>query len=302
MACINNKGLDVMLATIWFVAKILLGIMITFAIFHALVTHFLLWFELRLKSLQGELTEKIPILTIAKSFCIEACCTFIRFFLYPFLLFSEDSSKGKGSQATPILLVHGYLQNQTDWLWFKRKLQENPEIGPIFSLNLFPPFNSITQFSEILKEEIEKIKAETKQDKIILIGHSMGGLVCSYYSEFLAKPGEILKVITIGSPFQGTRLAALGFGENVKEMSPRSSFLHHLTSRIQQSKIPYHHIASQLDNMIVPWQSAFPGHSHSHHNNLVDANKLILTDHGHLRMLVSPKVVHQVAKWVLKAS
>lgn len=282
-----------MLELLWSICKFVFIFLIIFSLFHALITHFILWFELRLKSLQGELPTKVPFFTILKSFWIECFCNFSRFFLSVIQWFTPKSSGTANPEGIPILLVHGYLQNQSDWIWFKRRLQSIPLIGPIYSFNLYSPFDSIAKYAEKLKEEIEDIKAETHQDKIILIGHSMGGLVCSYYSEFIAKPGEVDKVIALGSPFQGTRLAALGYGENVKEMSPNSSFLQHLTNRIQQSSIAYHYVASQIDNMIVPWQAAIPAHS-SHTDN-----QLVLLDHGHLRLLISPRVVERVADWVL---
>lgn len=286
-----------MLAILWGIFKTLLVLLLVISLLHGLVTHFILWFDFRLRSLQGELPGKIPLLTILKSFCIEWFCNFTRFFLSPFQLLSRKPSHHLNNSGIPILLVHGYLQNQSDWLWFKHRLEENPHIGPIYSFNLCSPFDSISKYAEKLKEEIADIKAETKQDHIILIGHSMGGLVSSYYSEFIAKPGEVVKIITLGSPFQGTRLAALGFGENVKEMSPNSSFLQDLTNRIPQSSIAYHYVASQIDNMIIPWQAAFPPHIVPAHHKALDTN-LILDDHGHLRLLISPKVVKQVMDWL----
>ncbi len=282
-----------MLAILWSTLKVFLIFLIIISLLHGLITHFILWFEMRLKSFQGEVSG-IPLLAIIKSFFIEWFCNFSRFFLSAFQFLSQKSSASSHNEGIPILLVHGYLQNQTDWLWFKYRLQSHRTIGPIYSFNLRAPFDSIAKYAEKLKDEIADIKAETKQDNIILIGHSMGGLVCSYYSEFIAKPGEVAKVITLGSPFQGTRLAALGYGENVKEMSPHSSFLKDLTHRIQYSSIAYHYVASQIDNMIVPWQAAIPAH------NRHSANQLILEDHGHLRLLISPQVVRQVADWVLE--
>jgi predicted alpha/beta hydrolase family esterase len=282
-----------MLAILWSLIKFFLIFLVIVSLMHGLVTHFILWFELRLKSLQGDLPGKIPFFTILKSFFVEWFCNFSRFFLSAFQFIARKTPQNINHEGLPILLVHGYLQNQSDWLWFKARLLKTPNIGPIYSLNLYSPFDSIAKYAEKLKEEIADIRAETKQDKIILIGHSMGGLVSSYYSEFIAKPGEVAKVITLGSPFQGTRLAALGYGENVKEMSPNSSFLQHLTNRMQHSSIDYHYIASQIDNMIVPWQAAIPA------NKNPKNQELILEDHGHLRILISPKVVQQVADWVL---
>lgn len=288
-----------MLTSIWYILKFIFWIIFLAAFLTALTTHFILWFELRLKSLGGELPSRIPYLTLLKSLLIETACYFIHPLLLPlaFIPASPSLPSTTHKNATPILLIHGYFQNKTDWLWFQRKLKKMPEIGPLYALNLFPPFCSITRHANSVKKEINRIKRETQQDKIILIGHSMGGLISSYYSEYLAKPAEVEKVIALGSPFQGTRLAALGLGTCVKEMALGSCFLEQLRQQIQNSSTAYHYVGSRIDNLVVPWYSAFPPHC-----ALPDKNKLILEDHGHLRLLVSSVVVHQVAKWIAAPS
>jgi triacylglycerol lipase len=285
-----------MLTTLWFLIKLGFGLLIAYSFLHSFVTHFIVWFELRLRLLAGEVQGPIPLLYLLKSFFIESFCVFIRFFLYPLVLFTSQLKPRIYTENVPILLIHGYMQAKSEWVWFKQKLERAPEIGPVYALNLSSRFSSIAQLSENLKLTIQTIKQETQQDKIILIGHSMGGLICSYYGEYLAETGEISKIITLGTPFRGTRMAALGFGENVKEMSPNSFFLKQLTQRMQHSSISYHCVASMIDNLIVPWQAAFPAH-----NNLPSANKLVLEDHGHLRLLISPQVVQQVIQWIQKS-
>lgn len=288
-----------MLATIWFVTKIIFWIIFLSAFLTALTTHFVLWFELRLKSMKGELPSRIPYFTLFKSLLIETACYCIHPLLLP-LAYRPSApplSPTSNKNAIPVLLVHGYLQNKTVWLWFHKKLRKIPEIGPLYNINLFPPFCSIAQHSDTLKKEIERIKVETQQNKIILVGHSMGGLAASYYTEYLAKPNEVEKVIALGSPFQGTRLVALGFGACVKEMAPQSAFLQELTQRIQHSSAAYYYVGSQIDNLILPWTAAFPPDQH-----LPGKNKLILEDYGHLRLLVSPRIVDQLAKWITTPS
>src|SRR5260221_11174004 len=92
---------------------------------------------------------------------------------------------------TPILLVHGYRQNQMDWIWFRAQLK-NQQVGPVYSINLSPPTASIADLAQLIQKKVKSIQEETQQSQIILIGHSMGGLVSSYYAEFLASPGKVL--------------------------------------------------------------------------------------------------------------
>lgn len=281
--------------TVWFLVKFGLGLILALALLHAFVTHLIILYEMRLHQMQTQDKHPIPWIYLGQSVVIEAFCNLIRSLLTPFATLNASTISKKDS--TPILLVHGYLQNQTDWLWVKHQLKKMEGIGSLYSLNLCPPFESITQYSELLKHKIEAIQRETQHPKIILIGHSMGGLVCSYYNEYMAKDNEVSMVIAIGSPYQGTRLSALGYGQNVKEMAPHSDFLKSLSERMQHTKTPYYFIASKIDNLISPWNSALPIHMGT---NIAD-NSLVLNDHGHLRLLISPKVIHQIAAWINKA-
>lgn len=287
---------------LWEIVKFVFWLVLFVAVVHTLTTHFILWFELRLSELIKKTKEALPLANLFKSFCTEAACTIGTIVLIPFGIQKqkpETYSHELHFKKTPILLIHGYLHNQAAWLWFKRTLKLDPEVGPIFTLNLCPPFASLTVYAELLQNRIAEILKETGQSQIILIGHSMGGLVASFYNEFIANPNEVLKVITLGAPFQGTKLVALGMGENVMEMSPQSLFLNQLNEKMQNSKTPYYYVASKIDNIVVPWQSALPFHlAEEWQPNLSANNVLVLEDHGHLRLLISQQVLNQVKDWV----
>jgi pimeloyl-ACP methyl ester carboxylesterase len=276
-------------------------ILVTFL--YSFLTHFILWVELRLLTLTSSPKQIKAVIVppwskLLKSFIIEFGCTVLNILLYPFQFFSkvqQPKCKMSFSSAIPVIFVHGYLHNQTAWFWFTRHLQKRPAIGALYSINLFLPFASISELGKILKVKIKDIQIETGSSQVILIGHSMGGIVCSYFCEYLAKPNEVAMVITLGSPFKGTRVAALGFGQNAKEMSPNSPFLSELAQRIQESKVPYYSIASKIDNIVIPWQSALLS------KGSIEKNQLILEDAGHLRLLISSLIIEQVARWISTA-
>ena len=71
---------------------------------------------------------------------------------------------------------------------------------------------------------IDDVLAQTGADKLVLVGHSMGGLVCR---DYLAIHGgdKVDRLITLATPHQGSQLAALGLGANAREMEPGSGWL-----------------------------------------------------------------------------
>lgn len=186
-------------------------------------------------------------------------------------------------EGRPLLLVHGYVNDSCVWLYHKRMLALR-KLGPIYSINLGHPFRSIRHYAAKVQLKIADIVRETGRKDLILVGHSMGGLVCS----LAALPG--MKVITIGSPLKGAPLARIGIGPNAREMEPGSHLLKEIEKKITSSpEISFYHIATKSDQLVIPFHSA-----------LVNDNperQFILEDIGHQSLLFSKRVSHKLAEW-----
>lgn len=277
---------------LWLFIKFLFWLTVTFSFLIAFLTHFILWTHLRLLSLQDEHPASLPLWTLTKSFVIEFLCIFAACLLMPFQTISfKSKTLLTDTSAPPILLVHGYFHHKNAWIWIIRQLRKKVGIGPMYTINLAPPFISISKLAEQVQNQINIIQAETGAKKVILVGHSTGGLVCSYFCEFLAKPNQVAKLIVLGTPFKGTIPAALAYGKPAQEMAPNSTFLSQLTKKMQQSSVPYFLVASKIDSMVVPWESATP--------EAGALQTVHLEDYGHLKLLISPAVIEQLAHWIV---
>lgn len=284
-----------MISWIWSLFKFIFELLLLAAFLHSFTTHFMVWLEMRYKQVQDEPNIHIPWYSLLKNLFIEAACTLFYFLMIPFAnVIGNSTTTSSNVKTPPILLIHGFLHNRTDWLWFRHHLQSIDGVGSIFTINLLPNTKSIAQHAVDVEKKIQKIKNITGVDKIILIGHSRGGLVASYYTEHLAPAETVMSVVSIGTPFSGTKLSAFGLSENVKEMTPNAPILAQLKENIQHSKVPYYQIASKLDNMIIPWHSACPWQFRTSQNTLV------LEHTGHLGLLLSPRVISQVVEWIFK--
>jgi triacylglycerol lipase len=261
------------------------------ALVHTLLSHLLLWVE------QRSAQKSINIGLWPKQMLQEFAAVFLKVITYPLaylpfrfpikrpLLFSQTTT-------VPIVFVNGYFCTDSIWWYLIAQLRKNPQAPLLYTTHFKNPLASIPALAQMLHTEIQQIRTETGAEQLILVGFSMGGLVASYMSEYLAQPGEIAKIITIGTPFEGTRLATLGLGENAAQMLPDSDFVKALTERIQQSNIPYYCVASQMDNQIIPWQSALATHD-------LPASRLLLCDaSGHLGLLFSKTVFAQLCAWM----
>lgn len=193
-------------------------------------------------------------------------------------------------QGRPVLLVHGYLHDSSAWIYMKKKLKSE-EIGPIYTLNLLHPFRSIVNYSEIVAKKAEKIALDTGRKDLILIGHSMGGLVCSWYATKIAPPSTVTDVITIGSPLKGTYAAYLALGSNGSEMKPKSSFLRELQQEIEQNQnIRFYHIGTKTDQLVIPSSSSWIGDDLE--------RQFVVDDIGHVSLLFSKRVLKKVCTWI----
>jgi hypothetical protein len=89
-------------------------------------------------------------------------------------------------------------------------------------------------------------------------------------------------VITIASPHQGTALAALGPGENARQMRRHSEFLRALAHAEggQGPGVPFTSIYSTHDNLVAPQESSL----------LPWARNVAMHGIGHVDLLGCPKL------------
>lgn len=151
-----------------------------------------------------------------------------------------------------IVLVHGYFANRGCWAPMVPRLEE-AGVGPVYAPSCRSHGASIEDFEEDLHRAIERV---SQGRRVAIVAHSMGGLAARLY---LARRGgdRVAKLITIGSPHHGTRLAPWGVGENAREMAPGSRFLASLEAAEENAAMPPAlSIYSVHDNMILPQDSS----------------------------------------------
>ncbi len=227
----------------------------------------------------------VPMNFYFKNYWTEIWYVLGKYYLWPLKFFNLTVNAKKKSN-TAILLIHGYYRHQADWYWFRKQLAKHNH--PIFMVNLSPALGSIEDITkQSLPDKIAQIKQETGCDRIILIGHSMGGLVASYYATHLDQAGLISTIITIGSPFYGTKISIMGAGENAKQMCPGSVFLVNLRERVKQNSHKIFQVLTRFDNIVFPWRSASL-------DDIPENQQLILPTAGHLAMLHSEEVVSHI--------
>ena len=154
-----------------------------------------------------------------------------------------------------IVLVHGIFNTGHVLFWIKRGLKKcgfdcyTPSLWP------FDGRGGIEKASQQLKEKIERRFG--KEEKIVLIGYSMGGIVSRYYLQNLDGNKRVTQFYTIASPHNGSFWAYLPYpSKGVKQLKPNSPFLNLLNDDKNSLKnLQLYNYWTPLD-LVVPMGSA----------------------------------------------
>lgn len=188
------------------------------------------------------------------------------------------------SKHLPVVLVHGFLCNYRIWHAVIPVLQKNGY--GVMPVNLEPVFTSIDRYASIIENAVQEALHQSGQQKVILIGHSMGGVaIRAWMRQYGTKC--VAGVITLGSPHQGTMIGRNGFSKNALQMGWRSRWLQTLAAQENEATRSLLRIAITEHDCIVFPQKA---------QTLSGAKTQIFAGMGHLQMCVNPVVM----KWVLQ--
>ena len=151
-----------------------------------------------------------------------------------------------------VLFVHGYLCNRGLWWWLMRRLRWHGIRAQAVSLE--PPFASIDTLAAQLHRDIEDYLRDSADGRLVLVTHSMGGLVArAYLKQYGA--ARVAKLITLACPHHGSRLVYLGPGRNAREMQPGSTWLAAL-AEAETIPVPFVNVWSAHDNFVAPQTSS----------------------------------------------
>jgi pimeloyl-ACP methyl ester carboxylesterase len=106
-----------------------------------------------------------------------------------------------------------------------------------------------------LAEELSRVIAgiHSREGRpVVLVGHSLGGLLGKACAQNPANAGEIAALVTLGSPHQGSKLAALAVGGLGRSLIFRGSLITGMEGRTVPESVPRLAVVSPVDNMVMP--------------------------------------------------
>jgi triacylglycerol lipase len=163
----------------------------------------------------------------------------------------RESTLPYAPDNVPVVLIPGYCCNRAMWFDLARDLSAAGRL--VAPVNLEPPFADIDRLGQELGQHIARIREQTGAEKVLLVGHSMGGLAARAW---LAQHGGegVAGLITLATPHHGSRHAKLAFGRNARQMEWNSEWLGTLNTRTPP--VPVHAFWAGRDEFDAPPHSA----------------------------------------------
>ncbi|QDL54704.1 esterase/lipase family protein [Rhodoferax aquaticus] len=195
----------------------------------------------------------------------------------------------------PIVLVHGYVCNHRMWDTMGAELRAQGH--SVIAVDLEPVFTSIEDYAPTIEAAVQTAliadaaNPNPGSGKVVLIGHSMGGLAIRAWMRAQGEAdtlARVAQVITLGTPHAGTRLGTpkLAITPNSAQMVWQSDYVKTLEKQEPASVRSLLRIAVTAQDNIV-----FPQLAQTVHGIV----PTVFTGIGHLQMCR-----HQaVTEWVL---
>ncbi len=193
-----------------------------------------------------------------------------------------------GAASTPIVLIHGIVDNRTIFAMLRRGLRRRG-FTCIRTFSYGPHTNDLRTTAARFGEYVEGLAAETGSDRVHVIGHSLGGLIARYYVQRLGGDAVVSTLVTLGTPHHGTLAARLLPHRLVRQLRPGSDVLLELAEPPEPPGCSTKFLAfySDVDQLIVPARNAA-----LHHPDLQVRNVLV-PGVGHLSLPINGRIVHE---------
>ena len=191
--------------------------------------------------------------------------------------------------GTPILLVHGMIDNRSIFTLLRRGLRRRG-FWQLPAMNYSPFTTDVRDAAVRLAERVEEIVARTGYDRIHIVGHSMGGLIARYYVQRLGGHLRVHTLVTLGAPHGGTLAAHLLPHPLGRQLRPSADLIRELAQPAPECRTRFVAFYSDLDHMVVPARNAAV-----HHPDL-DATNVLIRGIGHLSFPLHTRVVHEITQ------
>lgn len=186
--------------------------------------------------------------------------------------------------GTPVLLVHGFAANKSNWVFLRRDLRD-AGFGRVDALNYNPLIDDLPALAEACARRARRLCEATGSERVHLVGHSLGGLVARYAVQLCGLDDLAASCITVASPHQGVGHVPVRWAPSrtMRQLAAGSPVLRRLSASSRPLRTRFVAYYSNLDLLV-------PGHRARIVEPALQATNVLVKDEGHLSILLSRRL------------
>lgn len=151
---------------------------------------------------------------------------------------------------TPVLLVHGLYHNTSAWALLRRRLARRGLQARAFGYSSFGP--AFADIAGALAREITATAARSPDGRVLLAGHSLGGLLIRAACSEPDVCACVAGIVTMGAPHRGSILAgSLAVGRLGRSLDRGGAALRELEG-LAECPAPALSLFTPVDGMVQP--------------------------------------------------
>lgn len=226
----------------------LVSFLVAVSVAVSLIAYALYWYE----NSAAFRIEKKSLAPLLRGFFSGIASLLVVMVCYPFgWMRSVQRPKNLSPSDPVIILAHGLFHNASGWGLFKRRLQK-AGFKNIFAMNYRSFFTSFDEVLGKFEQFVCSAREAVPGQPVVLIGHSLGGLVSRVYAEGATGEQIPAAVITLGSPHRGSKMVAFGPGRLALSLMYRGPLFEELERLGRDLPCPGIALYSSADALVLP--------------------------------------------------
>jgi len=197
-----------------------------------------------------------------------------------------------GAATTPILLVHGIVDNHSIFTRLDRVLRARG-FATVAAHDYGLLTADVEEAAATLGATVRGLAAATGHDRVHVVGHSLGGLLARWFVQRQGGDATVDTLVTLGTPHGGTEAARLAplvpLLRMARELTPGSRVVRALAEPAPGCRTRFVAYASDIDHLVLPSRNARIEHPD------LDVTNVDVHGVGHLSMPNHRVLAYEIA-------